>query len=176
AVFANNGLDPVDMGRAMRFTRQVYDVAKSTADSATATAKIKSLVRDYVASLPADEQTNATSDGLAESAEAVTGAWSRYLLRYDPRTALRRVHVPVLAIDGTLDNVVTAHENLGAINDALKAAGNADYRVLVVPKLNHSLQTAVTGSPSEAATLDETISPPLLELLTSWITERFGKK
>ncbi len=176
AVFINNGLDPVEMGRAMRFTRQVYDVAKSSVDSATAAAKIKSLVRDYVASLPAEDQANAASDGLAESAEAVTGAWSRYILRYDPRTALRHVHVPVLAIDGTLDNVVTPEENLGAINDALKAAGNTDYRVLVVPKLNHSLQAAVTGSAAEAATLGETISPPLLELLTSWITQRFGKK
>jgi pimeloyl-ACP methyl ester carboxylesterase len=176
AVFANNGLDPVDMARAMRFTRQVYDLAKSNEDSASATAKIQSIVRDYIASLPPDEQANAANDRLAESASAVTGAWFRYLLRYDPRTALRRVHVPVLAIDGTLDNQVTARENLAAIDDALKVAGNPDYRVLVVPKLNHSLQTAVTGSPTEAAALDETISPSLLDLVTSWITQRFGRK
>jgi len=40
--------------------------------------------------------------------------------------------------------------------------------------LNHLFQTATTGAPSEYVTIDETISPQVLDLLASWITERFA--
>jgi pimeloyl-ACP methyl ester carboxylesterase len=147
ALFEHNGLDPVQMRQAMRFTRQVYDLAKSDLDSATATVKIQALTHDYIASLSGDEQANAASDGLEASAAAVTGAWFRYLLRYDPRPALARVRVPVLALGGSRDDQVTSAENLSAIEAALEAGGNRDHRIVTVPNVGHTLQTIPsTGS------------------------------
>jgi hypothetical protein len=176
ALFANNGLDPVEAGKAMRFTREVYQLAKSPADSASATAKIQALTTQYIATLSPAEQANAAQDGLAESAAAVTGPWFRYVLRYDPRTALLSVHVPVLALSGALDNLVPTHENLAGIDAALKAAGNNDYRVLAVPNVNHSLQTTLTGPSTDPATIEETISPAVLDLVTTWIKAHTGAR
>jgi pimeloyl-ACP methyl ester carboxylesterase len=176
ALFTHNGLDPVQMRQAMRFTRQVYDLAKSNLDSATATTKIQALTRNYIASLSGDEQANADNDGLEASAAAVTGAWFRYLLRYDPRTAIDRVHVPVLAVGGALDDQVTSRENLPAIDAALKAAGNRDYRIVTVPNVNHSLQTVPSAGNTDPEAIDETVSPAVLDLVTSWIAQRFAPK
>lgn len=43
----------------------------------------------------------------------------------------------------------------------------------MVPGLNHLFQTATTGSPSEYATITETMSPVALQAVSSWIKERF---
>jgi pimeloyl-ACP methyl ester carboxylesterase len=176
ALFEHNGLDPVQMRQAMRFTRQVYDLAKSDLDSATATAKIQALTHDYIASLSGDEQANAASDGLEASAAAVTGAWFRYLLRYDPRPALARVRVPVLALGGSRDDQVTSAENLSAIEAALEAGGNRDHRVVTVPNVGHTLQTIPSTGSTDPVDIDETVSPAVLDLVTSWIRQRFVPK
>jgi fermentation-respiration switch protein FrsA (DUF1100 family) len=97
-------------------------------------------------------------------------------LRYDPRTALHNVHVPVLALGGSRDQQVPAHENLSAIAAALDAAGNKDYKIVELPNLNHLFQTAATGAPSEYGTIDETFAPQVLDLVASWINQRFSRK
>jgi fermentation-respiration switch protein FrsA (DUF1100 family) len=99
----------------------------------------------------------------------------RFFLRYEPRPALEKVHVPVLALGGSLDTQVPAKENLAEIDTALRNGGNRDYRIVELPKLNHLFQTATTGAPSEYATIDETISPQVLDLVTSWINARFAR-
>jgi hypothetical protein len=44
-----------------------------------------------------------------------------------------------------------------------------------MPGLNHLFQTAKTGSTMEYAQIEETMSPAVLDLVTHWILERFGK-
>jgi fermentation-respiration switch protein FrsA (DUF1100 family) len=80
------------------------------------------------------------------------------------------VTVPVLAMNGTHDLQVPYRENLPAIEAALEAGGNRDYRIVPMPGLNHLFQTAPTGNPSEYEALTETFAPAALDLLTTWIT------
>jgi hypothetical protein len=40
-----------------------------------------------------------------------------------------------------------------------------------LPKLNHLFQTATTGAPAEYGKIEETVSPTVLELIASWITQ-----
>lgn len=49
--------------------------------------------------------------------------WLYYILTYDPTAALKKVNVPVLAINGEKDLQVTPKENLQAIEQALKEGG-----------------------------------------------------
>lgn len=100
--------------------------------------------------------------------------WFRYALSYDPVPILMKVKCPVLAINGEKDILVTPKENLSSIEEALKAGGNQNYTVKELPSLNHLFQTADTGAEFEYVEIAETISPSVLELISSWIAEQTG--
>jgi pimeloyl-ACP methyl ester carboxylesterase len=95
--------------------------------------------------------------------------WLRYFITYDPATALRKVSCPVLALNGAKDMQVPPKQNLPAIRKALEAAGNKNFEVDELPGLNHLFQTAKTGAPSEYSEIEETMSPVVLEKITTWI-------
>lgn len=99
----------------------------------------------------------------------LTSPWFRYFVSYDPATALRHVTCPVLALSGEKDLQVPPNQNLPALRKALEDAGNKNFEVDELPGLNHLFQTANTGAPSEYALIEETMSPVVLEKITTWI-------
>jgi uncharacterized protein len=86
-----------------------------------------------------------------------------------------KVRVPVLAINGEKDLQVPAKEDLDAIDQALKEAGNRDYKIVLLPNLNHLFQTTKTGAPSEYAEIEETIAPIALQTMGDWIVAHTGR-
>lgn len=98
--------------------------------------------------------------------------WFRYFFQYDPAPNLRKITVPVLAMNGSLDQQVLATPNLAAIRAALK--DNRDVTILELPGLNHLFQTAKTGAPGEYADIEESFAPVALERVARWINARFG--
>jgi hypothetical protein len=154
--------------------RRLFRAVTSARDSADAVARLRAATQEIVGALPENQRAAASARADQSVAKLVT-PWMRYFLRYDSRIALRKVHAPVLALGGSLDTQVPASENLSGIDSALKAAGNKDYRVVELPKLNHLFQTATTGAPSEYGSIQETIAPQALELMASWINRRFSR-
>lgn len=120
---------------------------------------------------PGDAVTDAT---LSQEVELMLTPWFRFFLTYDPRQALRRIDVPVLALQGELDLQVDPDQNLPQVSAALAQAGDEDVTIRRLPGLNHLFQTAVTGAPSEYFQIEETLAPEVLDLVTSWILERYG--
>lgn len=104
----------------------------------------------------------------------ITSDWFRSLLAADPGADWRRVRVPVLGLFGGLDVQVVAAQNEPALVAALQAAGNSDYRTIVLPDANHLFQAAVTGAPSEYGSLDPVFTPDLLPQLVDWVVEHTG--
>ena len=154
--------------------RRLFHAVTGARDSADAVARVLAVGQEIIGALP-DDQRAAAASRLDQTIPKLVNPWMRYFLRYDSRNALRNVHVPVLALGGTLDIQVPAKENLSGIDAALKAAGNTNYRIVELPNLNHLFQTATNGSPSEYATIEETIAPQVLDLIASWINQRFGR-
>ena len=103
--------------------------------------------------------------------EALALPWMRYFIKYNPELVLSKIKIPVLAINGAKDIQVSPNENLAGFTRLLKKAGNKDFKTVELPGLNHLFQTAVTGYPDEYATIDETISPAVLQLITDWIKQ-----
>lgn len=95
--------------------------------------------------------------------------WFQFFLRYDPRPTITKVRVPVLALNGSNDVQVPPQKDLEAIEQALKAGGNHDYKIVLLPKLNHLFQTSETGGPSEYSRIEETIAPAALQAIGDWI-------
>jgi pimeloyl-ACP methyl ester carboxylesterase len=89
---------------------------------------------------------------------------------YDPGPTLRRLKTPTLAIWGELDNNITAERNKPAWDAALKAAGNRDYALVVLPKANHDMLEAKTGSNAEIKSLQRFV-PSYFTTLEGWLAK-----
>jgi fermentation-respiration switch protein FrsA (DUF1100 family) len=104
--------------------------------------------------------------------KAVDNPWWKFFLTYDPVPALKQLQMPVLAVFGGKDTQVAAASNGKAVEAALKAGGNPDYRVHTVAEANHLFQAANTGSPTEYTQLPKEFAPGFLDLLTDWIRSK----
>jgi hypothetical protein len=177
ALIAKAGGAPQAMiDRNMDVNRRMFGVLKGARDSADAATGLHALSARMIGTVP-EAQQKAASAQLTASENALLDPWMRYFVAYDPRPALRKIHIPVLALDGSLDLQVPPEADLAAIDTALKAAGNRDYKIVELPKLNHLFQTATTGAPTEYATISETFSPVALDLIATWIASHTaGKK
>ncbi|MDP6988756.1 MAG: alpha/beta fold hydrolase [Planctomycetota bacterium] len=113
-------------------------------------------------------------EGEVEAALAqLASPWVRWFLRHDPAPVLERVRCPVLAVNGTLDLQVPCTENLTAVEGALERGAHPDHDVRAFEGLNHLFQHCETGRIAEYGQIEETFAPEVLELLASWIGERF---
>jgi pimeloyl-ACP methyl ester carboxylesterase len=157
---------------------RMFLLLKQGQDSAVVDQKLRRMLREAWAELDDDERRTSgfTAETLESQALQIQSPWFRFFLTYDPKPTLRKVTCPVLAINGEKDLQVPPKENLRAIGEALKAGGNKRFTVKELPNLNHLFQTAQTGSPTEYAKIEETISPTALELIASWILEQTGRK
>ncbi|MCD8540698.1 MAG: alpha/beta hydrolase [Leadbetterella sp.] len=98
-----------------------------------------------------------------------SSSWGRYFLKFNPEEYLSKIKVPLLALNGGLDMNVPAKENLEGIKKALEKGGNKRFEVVEIEGLNHLFQTAKTGSPAEYSEIEETISPKVLEKISTWV-------
>jgi pimeloyl-ACP methyl ester carboxylesterase len=89
---------------------------------------------------------------------------------HDPLPALGRLTVPTLAVWGELDNNIVADRNKPVWDTALKAAGNRDYSLVVIPKANHGMLEAKVGSNAEAKTLQR-FAPSYFSTLVDWLAK-----
>jgi alpha/beta superfamily hydrolase len=94
------------------------------------------------------------------------------LIRSQPSEFLEKVNCPVLAINGSKDLQVTPKKNLEAIKTSLEKNGNSDFKILEFENLNHLFQESETGSLTEYAQIEQSISPDVLKKITSWISEQ----
>lgn len=98
--------------------------------------------------------------------------WYREMMAYEPADYIPFVRVPVLAFYGEKDVMVPAAENSANLERLLKQGGNARYRIVNMPGLNHMMQHCTYGTPDEYVALEEDIAPEVLRLIGEWLEER----
>lgn len=153
--------------------RELYVIAASKLDHRQALAAMGAATD----ALPAAEKATLgiPAEGIpAEAYEDLLSPWFRRFLALDPRAYLEKVRCPVLALNGGKDLQVTPTENLAGIKSALARGANRHATVLRLPGINHNLQTARTGKPSEYFEIDETVAPLVLARMTSWMQDVVG--
>jgi uncharacterized protein len=165
-----NGVSEEDIAASAKLNRQVYEVLKKTPDDAVASEKIRNLLTDYTRKMSEQKGTPKTPDQqLTFQVKTLVSPWYRYFVSFNPLDYLSKVKCPLLAINGSLDMQVGAKENLEAIEKAMIFGGNSKYTVKEIEGVNHLFQTATTGSPNEYSKISETISPLVLEQISTWI-------
>ena len=158
AIEIASGIDPADAARSAAKEKDMMTLVETEKDPAILSQKIRAKMEGDVPEALIGLQM-----------KQLTSAWFRYFLTYDPATALRKVTCPVLVLDGSLDKQVLPSQNLPAIRKALAEAGNQHVEIDELPGLNHLFQTAKTGAPAEYAQIEETMSPIVMEKISTWI-------
>jgi pimeloyl-ACP methyl ester carboxylesterase len=159
-----------------KLSRDIYSVLKKIQDNNIAGQKIKRLIADFDKKNVKDTSYHPMSEAeINAQVESLTSPWFRCFLTLNPEEYISKVTCPLLAINGSLDLQVPPKENLEAIEKGLIFGGNSTYVIEELPGLNHLFQTATTGSPTEYAKIEETISPAALELIGKWLMKNVGR-
>jgi pimeloyl-ACP methyl ester carboxylesterase len=160
-------------------SRTMYALVEDTPDPERFAELAGPIVRESFDQLTEAERevagldTTAAVEAAAQAtAEWFDSAWFRTFLHHDPADVLKLVRAPVLALVGANDLQVLAEPNTAAIRDALRAGGNLDATIQVLPGLNHFFQNASTGTPGGYETSGEVMASPTLDTVSRWILER----
>jgi pimeloyl-ACP methyl ester carboxylesterase len=114
-----------------------------------------------------------TEQTAIQNAQMLSTNWFRSLFAAQPSDVFEKIQIPTLALFAGNDLQVIPEVNAQALEDALNSAGNQDYSIETFDGLNHLFQTSETGSPLEYSRIEETISPEVLERVSSWINTRY---
>lgn len=159
--------DEVQKNQALQKT--LFGIYLSEPDPRKAEPRLIEEVKKFTAAISDEKKKDQDTQRLLASALGFNNGWFRFFLGYDPGPTLKKVRVPVLALNGSLDLQVDSAENLRAISRHLKSGGNRNVETMELPGLNHLFQSAKTGAPSEYGSIEETFSPTALRIITEWI-------
>jgi fermentation-respiration switch protein FrsA (DUF1100 family) len=97
----------------------------------------------------------------------------RGALDYDPVPMLERVTVPVLAMNGGLDENVPTKLSVPLMEQALRKAGNKDFTVTVFPKAGHNFMETDTPYGSAFARQVRYV-PDFWDTMATWLRKHLN--
>jgi pimeloyl-ACP methyl ester carboxylesterase len=145
--------------------RKIFAVVKDVADNAEARAKLRGIYSSNTYERLSDSQKKSIDERMA----TLLTPYFRDIIKCEPSVPLSKVSCPVLAIIGEKDLQCPPKENIPALEKALRAGGNRNFRVIEMEELNHLLQSATSGAISEYASIEETMSPRVLAAISDWL-------
>ncbi|MDQ7816484.1 MAG: alpha/beta fold hydrolase [Melioribacteraceae bacterium] len=159
------------LDESVKNNKGAYKIIVDQSDSALAYKELEKFFDDRILKLPEEEKNKQENSRAAfeQSARILLSPWFRFFLKFDPKPYLENLTIPVLALNGEKDLQVPPKENLAGIEEALKIAGNTNYRIYELPGLNHLFQNSKTGSPREYGEIEETFSVEALKIISDWI-------
>jgi len=167
------GTSEEEIKRTLDITKKTYDILLNIEDSTEAAQKINTIWAEYYQALPDSEKNKPENSQvyIEQQKKVILGPWFRYFLKYNPRTELVKLDIPVLALFGEKDIQVAPSQNKDEMEKALEKSNSKNYKVVVFPGLNHLFQECETGAITEYAKIEQTASPIMLEMMTNWIKE-----
>ena len=155
-----SGMPAGETAKNYSMLRKMCEAVGSSPDARTAEVR----VREIAAASPDANRTEADLDGLVKF---LTQPWTLFSMGYDPSLVLKRVHAPVLALNGAKDTQVPAAMNIPALRAGF--SHSKDLKVIELPGLNHLFQQANTGAPAEYGAIEQTLDPSLFAVLDPWL-------
>lgn len=156
------------------FNREAFDAAAAGEAGQKLQQTLADAGRRMLAAIPESERQHYTAlaQDLVATAVGYSTPWFRSLLHVDPGPTLNALRCPVLALFGGKDIQVSAEPNSRAAEASLHAEVRPRSTVVVLPSVNHMLQTARSGALSEYVLIDETVAPAVLDALHAWMEAR----
>ena len=98
--------------------------------------------------------------------------WFRQFQSYEAEDYLKKLSIPVLAINGGSDVQVEPEMNTLGFARGFSKKSKPYSDAIVVPGLNHLMQHCHKCTVTEYSEIEETFSPEVLELMVKWIKKR----
>jgi pimeloyl-ACP methyl ester carboxylesterase len=157
--------------RNRKVREMMVRVLKSDLDQHAAAAKIRAEWAQMKENLPDADRENLESVSTWLEAELSFSSAQEFRsqLGQDPSETLRKLKVPVLALNGSRDVQSFPQQNLTPIVAALTAGANPDFMDAELPGLSHMFQTCKQCTMAEYGTIAQTFSPTALEIMGDWI-------
>ena len=159
AILRASGMTEEMIAFSQNSNRQLFDIVESSNDREEADSLMRQLVKGWGYN---EELTEQTVSGM-------TMPWMYYFLKYDPTEAIVKTNCPALLLNGSKDLQVIASQNLPAYEKIIADYGKTNLTLHELPDLNHLFQHCETGAIEEYATIDETISPEVLEMIVGFV-------
>ena len=144
---------PRDFERTLAFVRALTQASKALTAEETLAQACEILT---VAGYPPDR--------LELRAAIAAAPWQRYWTAHDHTAGLRRLTCPALVVLAGADLQTPLRAHAAALTAANPAAS-----VVILPGLNHLLQPAVTGAPSEYREIETSLDPAVIAVVCDWI-------
>ncbi len=161
---------------------QIFDIIRLVENPKKAQLLCMDAVNAYIKNLPKElkeESENIhfafTHNKAVVMVDMFNSPWYRFFLTYNPVEALKKITVPLLALNGSLDHIIPCRRSLSLIAKTLIKAGNQRVTTIEMRNMNHQFQTCKTGAISEYTEIEETIAPQVLDILAQWIKEQTTK-
>lgn len=164
-----SGMPREQIEETSKANHQIYDFVMQT-DRAPSFRD--SLIQMVASSMPQSTPMEQRLGAAEAQADQLMSPWFTYFLSNDPAEYLKKVHTPVLALNGEKDLQVPARVNIDAIVDALNKGGNEKVTTKIYPELNHLFQHATTGLMNEYGESTETMAPKVLHDVGEWIQKQ----
>ena len=162
---ANHELSPAEIDNSFRISEELYSLVRKSKTPQEAAKLIGAFWDEQCAKLTPEEQKryNMTMTGKITAIQQLTSPWFFTFFHFDPKKHIKKVHCPVIAINGEKDLQVDAVANQTLMRRYLSKKWPHQFHI--IPSANHLLQTCTTGSPDEYGAIEETICPGVLELI-----------
>ena len=167
----SGGLNETELEQAKKLNQSIYSLAKSDKTTEEVKKEIEVLLEKSLFDNPDTNYLSETQKKqmISQQSEQITSPWFRFFMKFNPDDYLRKVKCPVLVLNGDKDLQVPAKMNTDGIQKSLTKAGNKRVTTIIFPNINHLFQDCITGSIQEYGTIEQTISPKVLEEMSNWL-------
>jgi len=151
----------------LNWCKRYYSIVLNEKDTRVAREKLQRLFDDRTPEEKQAFEKTGVSGGTLSIDYALQPHF-QYLCSIAPNDYLMRVKCPVLALMGDKDVSGPCAITLKNMEDMFKAAGNKNYSIHEMKNMNHLFQSVNPDNIQNSEDIDETISPIVLDLISSW--------
>ena len=163
AMLRASGMSEEMIAFTQNSNKQLFDIVEASNDREEADSLMRQLVKGWGYNEELTEQT----------VSRCALPWMYYFMKYDPTDAIVKTNCPVLLLNGSKDLQVLVSQNFPVYETIIAEYGKTNITLHELPGLNHLFQHCETGLMDEYFTIDETISPEVLEMIVDFV-KRIG--
>lgn len=170
-VYRSMNATPGQIKTRLDYMKNILGIMSTEMDKTALSKKLTEEVKSEYAALPDSVKAGVPeAQYVFSNVAGFTRPELLSIVRFNPADYLPRIHCPFLAINGSRDIQVDATQNLNGIDALLRQGGNNRITIRKFEGLNHLLQECQECTVAEYETLEQSISPNVVDFISNWLT------